>query len=351
MDPVLDQNNKPLFPCKERRARALMQRKEAIAYWQKGIFCIKLIRQETEKREEYPAIALGIDPGSKREGYTVATAKGVILNITSNTPHWVKAHVETRRNLRRSRRQRKTPYRKCRPNRSTLREENRIAPSTKARWDAKLRISKQLRKIIPITIVNIEDIQAVAKKGKKIWNVSFSPLEVGKAYFYAEMQKLIPNLIKTQGFDTKLHRDKRGFKKSKDKLAYIWDAHNVDSHSLAEIALTTNVVPYLGLWKIEFMQFFRRQLHVQIPAKKNIRKQYGGTVSMSMSRGSILRYKNKLCYLGGTSKSKVAIYSIIDGNRVNQYVNTADISLMHMTKYRIQFCTQINAWASLKNFL
>ncbi len=97
MVPVISENNKPLFPCKERRARALLNRKEAISYWQKGIFCIKLIRLETEKREEYPNLVLGIDPGSKREGYTGATEKEVVLNITSNTPNWVKAKIATKR--------------------------------------------------------------------------------------------------------------------------------------------------------------------------------------------------------------------------------------------------------------
>ena len=105
--PVFDQNNNPLYPCKPRRARALLARKEAIIRWQKGIFGIKLVRKETETRNKYPRLALGIDTGSKREGYTVASEDGVVLNITSNTPYWVKDHVETRRILRRSRRYRK----------------------------------------------------------------------------------------------------------------------------------------------------------------------------------------------------------------------------------------------------
>src|ERR1019366_4781615 len=149
--PVISEKGQPLFPTSERRARSLLQKGSAKKYWQKGIFCIRLVRTETEKREEYPDVAVASDPGSKREGYTVLTPKSVVLNITTNTPSWVKDHVETRRNLRRNRRQRKAPYRACRENRSTLRNENRVPPSTKARWDCKLRILKLLFRILPIT--------------------------------------------------------------------------------------------------------------------------------------------------------------------------------------------------------
>ena len=38
MVPVLNSLGKPLFPCKERRATALMKRRDAVPYWQKGIF-------------------------------------------------------------------------------------------------------------------------------------------------------------------------------------------------------------------------------------------------------------------------------------------------------------------------
>jgi hypothetical protein len=84
MVPVISERGTVLFPCKERRARCLMERKDAVPYWQKGIFCIRLIREETLKREEYPEVCLGIDPGSKREAYTVATSKSIVLNIVSN---------------------------------------------------------------------------------------------------------------------------------------------------------------------------------------------------------------------------------------------------------------------------
>jgi hypothetical protein len=349
MVPVLDSNKKPLMPCSEKRAKLLMSRGQAVSYWQKGIFCIKLIKEPSDRK--YQEVALGIDPGSKREGYTVATKKSVVLNITSNTPNWVKAHVETRRNLRRVRRYRKTPYRVCRENRSTLHSNNRIPPSTRARWGAKLRVIKQLIHILPITIVNVEDIAATTKEGKTKWNKSFSPLEVGKTWFYSEIEKFGLKLIKTEGFATKQHRDIRGYKKLKTKLDYKWEAHNVDSHSLAEMSLSVQLKPFYGIYKVEFLRLRRRQLHVQQPQKGNVRKQYGTTVSLGMSRVSVTKYKGKLCYLGGSSKGKVAIHSIITGNRIKQFVSVADIEVIHITKQRVQFLPQLKPWVTLCNFL
>src|ERR1700678_1626758 len=347
MVPVLDKDKQPLMPCSEKRARLLMSRGQAVAYWQKGIFCIKLSKQPSGKNCQ--PIALGVDPGSKREGYTVATEKSVILNITTNTPDWVKKHVETRRNLRRSRRQRKTPYRVCRSNRSILSKSNRIPPSTKARWGAKLRMIKFLLSIIPITICNVEDIAALTKEGKAKWNTSFSPLEVGKIWFYCEVEKIV-KLIKTEGFDTYSHREKQEYKKSKNKLEYTWSAHNVDSHSLTELALGTAVKPYYGIYKIEFLEYYRRQLQVQNKLTGDIRKQYGTTISLGMSRGSVVKYQDKLAYLGGSSKGKVAVHSIITGKRIKQHVKAENIKVMHITKRRVQFLPRLKPWVSLHNF-
>lgn len=342
MVPVLSENKVALFPCTERRARILMTKGHAIPYYQKGIFCIKLVKKETEQRETYPEIALGIDPGSKREGYTVLTPKGVVMNITSDTPNWVKKNVETRRVLRRSRRQRKTPYRKCRWNRCCLSKANRIPPSTKARWDAKLRIINILTKIITITSINVEDIAAITLKGKKRWNQSFSPLEVGKKYFYNKIIELYPNikLVKTKGYDTYKYRNDRGFdrKKSSKKLDDKWEAHNIDSHSLAEMSLGSRVKPFYGFYKLSFLKFRRRELHAMLPAKKGFRRIVGGSITYKISRGSVMKnHKDrKLYYLGGESKGNVSIHSLVSKKRISQYAKMSHLHKMYTCSWIIK---------------
>jgi hypothetical protein len=346
--PVLNLDNHPLFPTSERRARCLLEKGEAKPYWQKGIFCIKLLKKETEKREVYLDLVLGIDTGSKREAYTVASEKAVVLNITTNTTEWVKRHVETRRNLRKSRRQRKTPYRECRPNRASL-KKGRVPPSTKSRWDCKFRIINLLCRILPITCLNIEDISAKTLKSKKKWNNSFSPLEVGKKYFEEKFKRLYPSilLIKTKGYDTYLHRNSRKFIKSKKKLDYTWGTHNVDSHCLCEIALGLNIKPYFGLYRIDFLEYHRRVLHRQNPGKKGIRTEYGSTISLGLSRGAVLKYKGKFVYLGGTSKGFVSVNSIITGLRISQRVSLGDIKIMYNNKSRTQFLPALKDRVSL----
>ena len=344
--PVLNKEYKVLFPTSERRARRLMERGEAQSYWRKGIFCILLIRKESDKREEYKDVVVGIDTGSKREAYTIATEKSVVLNITTNTPEWVKENVETRKNLRRSRRQRKTPYRKCRSNRS---RKTFLPPSTKARWDCKLRILKVLISILPITKINIEDVAAKTRENSPRWNKSFSPLEVGKNYLYNKINEIYPNidLIKTKGYDTKIHRDKRNFTKSKNKLEYKWETHNVDSHSLCEIVLGKTISPFYGMYRIDFLKYNRRQLHVQNPIDGNVRRRYGGTVSLEISRGSLVRYEDKLVYVGGTSKGKISIHSIITGKRLSQNIKKEELTILNNSKHRTQFLPRLKSWVSL----
>jgi hypothetical protein len=324
-----------------------MEKGQAKPYWQKGIFCIMLNREPFARN--YQGIALGIDPGSKREGYTVATEKSVVLNITTDTKGWVKEHVETRRILRRARRQRKTPYRKCRSNR--LRNRNHIPPSTLTRWNTKLQIIKFLMSILPITVANVEDIKATTKKGKIKWNASFSPLEVGKTWFYVEINKLGVKLILTQGYNTKTSRDARGFSKTKKKLEYAWEAHNIDSHILCELALGKQVPPYLGLWKVEFLEYHRRQLQKQNIGKGGNRIEYGSTVSMGMSRGSIVRHRGKICYLGGSSKGRVSVHSIITGKRLCQNAKVSEVGIIYISNRRVQFLPRLKSWVSLHNFL
>ena len=56
------------MPCRPVRARKLVQRGRAIKRWKNRLFYIQML-DLTEERTQPTAI--GIDPGSKMEGYTV----------------------------------------------------------------------------------------------------------------------------------------------------------------------------------------------------------------------------------------------------------------------------------------
>lgn len=328
MVPVFDSDNIPLMPCTEKRARKLLEKKQAFCFWKRGVFCIKLLREPSARN--YQDVVVGIDPGSKREAYTVATSNGVVMNVLTNTPDWVKDAVEQRRIMRRGRRQRKTPYRKSRENRA----KGGLAPSTKARWQAKLRILNWLSTMFPITHVVVEDIKAVTKQFQKRWNSSFSPLEVGKQWLYGEIKKRW-ELTTIQGFETKEWRDMARYKKSSSKLKDAWECHNVDSHVLCEIGLGYCIEPFKRILKIDFLRLHRRQLHALQFAKGGIRRLYGGTRSMGFKRGSWVKHiKWGLCYVGGTSKDRISLHSLETGERLTQNANLKDCRFLTYSTWR-----------------
>jgi hypothetical protein len=342
MVPVVDRKDKPLMPCSEKRARKLMEKGQALPLWKNQIFHIRLLKNPSN--EKYQDVILGTDPGSKKEGFTVATGTNVVLNITAEAVTDVKDKVETRYTLRRTKRGRTTPYRKCRFNRSI----GNIPPSTKARWDQKLRILTLLQKILPITVMNVEDVAAETKKNCKKWNKNFSPLEVGKGYFYEEVKAKGLMLITTKGFETKEHRDRRGFKKTKAKLKNVWEAHCVDSHSLVEIATGTEIKPFKGMYIFENFNFHRRQLHVQNPIKKGIRKEYGSTVSLGIPRGSLVKHPRfGMSYVGGTSKGCISLHCL-KGKRLTQSAKKEDLKILNINKWRTQFLPVLKAGVSLR---
>jgi hypothetical protein len=321
--PVVDINNKPLMPTTPSRARRMIKSREATYFFKKGIFCIRLNREPSDRIVQ--DIALGIDPGSKKEGYTLKSKAHTYLNITADAKTDVKDKLETRRNARRARRNRKTPCRKSRYNRRMSRY---IPPSTKARWDWKISLINVLRKIFPINNIIVEDICAKTLKGKRKWNASFSPLETGKTYFYNYI-KTIPgiNLTLFKGYETYQLRNELGLKKSKNKLERSFNAHCVDSWVMSyHVVGGDNAPDNTEVMYISPIVLYRRQLHVFNPTKWNVRKTYGGTISLGLKRGSLVRHKKYgYCYVGGTSKGRITIHNINTGERISRNIKPKEL--------------------------
>lgn len=346
MVPVLDKDLVPLMPCKERRARTMMEKGRAKPYWKDGIFCI--ILQEEPSARNYSDVVVGIDPGSKREGITVATEQRVVMNITSDAITHVKDNLETRRMLRRSRRQRKTPYRKCRENRKNNNKDGKLPPSTKSRWDAKLRIVKKLKKILPITDVSVEDVAAKTIKHAKKWNSMFSPLETGKAYFYKAIKDMGLRLFKWKGYETHDWRLQVGYKKTSEKLKDTWEAHNVDSHCLCEMVLGYVIKPIKILYRIKFYCPMRRNLFKQTILKGNIRKRDGGSISLGFKKYTLVRHlKYGLSSIGGNYKGRVSLHDIYTNKRLTHGAKVDDLTIVsYNLKWYLQQIVPKNANAS-----
>ena len=76
--PVLASTGQPLMPCHPARARELVRKGLATKSYLKGVFHIKLTQRTTGDTQ---VVALGVDPGSKMNGYSLKSPDRTYLNI------------------------------------------------------------------------------------------------------------------------------------------------------------------------------------------------------------------------------------------------------------------------------
>jgi len=192
--------------------------------------------------------------------------------------------------------------------------------------------------MFPITAFVVEDIKAKTWKNSRKWNASFSPLEVGKFWFYDQLRQL--RLLETlSGIETKELRDSLGLKKTKNKLAEKFEAHNVDSFVLANWYTSGHTQPdNKQLLVVIPLRFHRRQLHRLEHAPGHIRSPYGGTMSLGFKRGSLVKHpKYGLTYIGGSSKGRVSLHSVETGKRLCQNAKPQDIKFLTYNTWRTAF--------------
>ncbi len=329
---VVDRNQNPLMPTTPARARRWLTSGKATAFWQGGIFCVRL-NVEPSARITQPVV-VGIDPGSKKEGYSVVSAAHTYLNFQADARAGVKEAEQQSTRMRRARRSRKTP---CRPPRANRHQAyKKLPPSTKARWQWKLRLATWLCRMFPITGFVVEDIKASTRPGPGgTWNTTFSPLQVGKAWFYNALSALAPVTVK-QGWETKALREQVGLKKTSKKMAEVWQAHCVDAWVLAHSAVGGSTVPEnTQLVCISPLVWHRRQLHRLQPERGGRRSPYGGTLSQGLRRGTLVRHpKWGKAYVGGTLDGKLSLHDPITGKRVTQTAKVTDCRLIKLVRWR-----------------
>ena len=327
--PVVDREQHPLMPTTPARARRWIRSGKATPFWKRGVFCVRLNQDPSDRKTQ--DIAVGIDPGSKKEGLTIKSEAHTLLNIQADAVTWVRDAVEPRRNMRRARRFRKTP---CRAN-CRNRARGWLPPSTKARWQWKLRLCRWLAKMYPVSRFVVEDIKARTRAGRHQWNGSFSPLEVGKAWFYGELRLLGPVELK-QGYETKELRDALGLKKTREKMAETFAAHCVDSWVLANWWTGGHTQPdNTRLLCVTPLRFHRRQLHLLQAAPGGKRRPYGGTRSCGFTRGSLVTHpKHGLSYIGGTMGGRLSLHAFADGTRLCQNAVPSDCKFLAFASWR-----------------
>lgn len=329
--PVIGATGKPLMPTSHKKADKLIASGRALRRFDRGLFYIQL----TDREDGYTQpIAVGIDPGSKKEALTVKSAAHTYLNLQADAVTWVSEAEETSTMMRRSRRGRKTPYRQMRTNRRQ--GQSKLPPSMHARWGWKLRLCLWLVRYYPIETFVVEDIQAVTKPGKQRWNESFSPLEVGKHWFYEQLAPF-GQVELVKGYETARERNRLGLKKSKQKLSDTFEAHCVDSWVLTNLRVGGHTEPdNMAMLYLVPLRFHRRQLHLLQPTKGGVRRRYGGSNSLDLKRGSWVKHpQHGVCYVGGTTGQTVSLHEMQTGTRIAK-VKPATLQFLTRSSWRIR---------------
>jgi 5-methylcytosine-specific restriction endonuclease McrA len=146
---VLDTNRKPLTPCKSSVARKLLNAGKAKVF-RLYPFTIILNKEVTDNPQ---SLALKIDPGSKVTGLAVLSGSKLIwVAELTHRGQSIKASLDSRRSLRRSRRNRKTRYRQARFLNRT-RSKGWLAPSLQHRVKTTLTWVRKLLRFVPIGVI------------------------------------------------------------------------------------------------------------------------------------------------------------------------------------------------------
>jgi len=159
---VLNKYGKPLMPCSPQKARKLLKNKKAKVV-KKVPFTIQLLYGSTGYKQD---ISLGVDAGSKHIGISATTNEDVLFEANVELRNDIVENLSTRREARRSRRNRKTRYRKPRfKNRIKSKKKGWLAPSIRQKIETHLEVVKMIHKILPISIIIAEtasfDIQKI----------------------------------------------------------------------------------------------------------------------------------------------------------------------------------------------
>src|SRR6476620_5509704 len=146
---VLDTKKRPLNPIRPGLARKLLTNGNA-AVFKRYPFTLILKVEVTSHQEP---ITLKIDPGSKTSGLALVQGESVIFGAElTHRGQAIKASLESRRSLRRGRRNRHTRYRKARfLNR--VRPKGWLAPSLQHRVETTLTWVTRLMKVAPISSI------------------------------------------------------------------------------------------------------------------------------------------------------------------------------------------------------
>ncbi len=297
---VLSKEGEPLTPTTPTRARKLLEADVAKPVWSRfNTFGIQMM---VETREERPQTTLGVDTGTKFEGYSVVCGQENNLSVKLDLPDKKKIvrKLDERRALRRARR-----HRKCR--RRPARFDNRkrdgfLAPSQAVVVNSRLKVIREFFRLYPIRFVAFEDVRF--NHSKKKWGANFSTVEIGKARLGAFFESQSARVCDYQGDETKALREKYGYRKTSIKSADKFTAHCSDALALAvDVSIGERVEPGRFIVVDDSYRPVRRKLHDTQPAKGGVRAPYSKGTVFGYRRGLLVGTIRGLGRLCGEYKS------------------------------------------------
>ena len=179
---VLNKHGNPLMPCNPRKARLLLEQQKAVVVKQMP-FTIRLLYGSSGYKQP---VSLGVDAGSKHIGIAAATEKEVLFAEELTPRNDVVNLMSTRRQNRKSRRNRKTRYRAARfNNRVHSKHKGWLAPSVEVKIQEHITAIKHVQQILPITEIHVETAEFDTQRMKAMEEGKSLP--VGTDYQLGEM--------------------------------------------------------------------------------------------------------------------------------------------------------------------
>ena len=184
---AINKHGEALMPCKPRKVRILLRDGKAKVI-KKEPFTIQLLYGSTGYKQ---AVSLGVDSGQRHIGLAVTSQNKILFQGEVELRQDVKSLLDTRRIYRRSRRNRKTRYRKARfLNRIAKKKDNWLPPSVASKVKHNINWINRLLSALPKADLHIEvgkfDIQKMKNP-----NIKGEGYQQGDLYGYQTVKQFV----------------------------------------------------------------------------------------------------------------------------------------------------------------
>ncbi|MGM9544647.1 MAG: RNA-guided endonuclease IscB [Romboutsia timonensis] len=195
---ILSKNGTPIMPTNNHAKVRLLLKYGKAKIVKRTPFIIQLLSSSKTYKQD---VTLGIDAGSKHVGMSATTTKKELFVAEIRPRNDVVELLSTRRELRSSRRSRKTRYRKARfNNRVKTKHKGWLAPSIEVKIWNHIQGIKLVNRVLPLTKIVVETAEFDLQKLKAVEEGKVLPAgkdyQLGEQYGYYNVRQYV------------LHRDR-----------------------------------------------------------------------------------------------------------------------------------------------